>query len=358
MSADFFARLVGMVALFVGGFYTGTILGKSAGDQPVLWAIIFGLVGALMGLVVTPFLTTRPIRSIRARITQVSVRTMVAGLIGLIVGLIIAALVAFPFSMLPTPFSQLLPFVGVILFSYLGVTIMVMRQNDIMNLFGNRFSLGEKETREAGIDGQVILLDTSVIIDGRIADIARTGFVSGPMLVPSFVLNELQHIADSSDGLRRQRGRRGLDILNRLQKDPSISFRISDLDVEGIRAVDDKLVVLAKQLQSQILTNDYNLNRVAELQGVIVLNINELANAVKTVFLPGETLEVNVIQEGKEAGQGVGYLDDGTMVVVEDGKNYIDSQIPVTVTKVLQTAAGRMIFARPDSGNAGNESVE
>jgi uncharacterized protein YacL len=358
MSADFFARLVGMVALFVGGFYTGTILGKSAGDQPVLWAIIFGLVGALMGLVVTPFLTTRPIRSIRARITQVSVRTMVAGLIGLIVGLIIAALVAFPFSMLPTPFSQLLPFVGVILFSYLGVTIMVMRQNDIMNLFGNRFSLGEKETREAGIDGQVILLDTSVIIDGRIADIARTGFVSGPMLVPSFVLNELQHIADSSDGLRRQRGRRGLDILNRLQKDPSISFRISDLDVEGIRAVDDKLVVLAKQLQSQILTNDYNLNRVAELQGVIVLNINELANAVKTVFLPGETLEVNVIQEGKEAGQGVGYLDDGTMVVVEDGKNYIDSQIPVTVTKVLQTAAGRMIFARPDSGNAGYESVE
>ena len=358
MSVDFFARLVGMVALFVGGFYTGTILGKSAGDQPVLWAIIFGLVGALMGLVVTPFLTTRPIRSIRARITQVSVRTMVAGLIGLIVGLIIAALVAFPFSMLPTPFSQLLPFVGVILFSYLGVTIMVMRQNDIMNLFGNRFSLGEKETREAGIDGQVVLLDTSVIIDGRIADIARTGFISGPMLVPSFVLNELQHIADSSDGLRRQRGRRGLDILNRLQKDPSISFRISDLDVEGIRAVDDKLVVLAKQLQSQILTNDYNLNRVAELQGVIVLNINELANAVKTVFLPGETLEVNVIQEGKEAGQGVGYLDDGTMVVVEDGKNYIDSQIPVTVTKVLQTAAGRMIFARPDSGNAGYESVE
>jgi uncharacterized protein YacL len=358
MSVDFVARLVGMVALFVGGFYTGTILGKSAGDQPVLWAIIFGLVGALMGLVVTPFLTTRPIRSIRTRITQVSVRTMVAGLIGLIVGLIIAALVAFPFSMLPTPFSQLLPFVGVILFGYLGVTIMVMRQNDIMNLFGNRFSVGAKETRDTGGDGQVVLLDTSVIIDGRIADIARTGFVSGPMLVPSFVLNELQHIADSSDGLRRQRGRRGLDILNRLQKDPTISFRISDLDVEGVRAVDDKLVVLAKQLQSQILTNDYNLNRVAELQGVTVLNINELANAVKTVFLPGETLEVNVIQEGKEAGQGVGYLDDGTMVVVEDGKNFIDSQIPVTVTKVLQTAAGRMIFARPDGGDAGYERIE
>lgn len=358
MSVDFVARLVGMVTLFVGGFYTGTILGKSAGDQPVLWAIIFGLVGALMGLVVTPFLTTRPIRTIRTRITQVSVRTMVAGLIGLIVGLIIATLVAFPFSLLPAPFSQMLPFVGVILFSYLGVTIMVMRQNDILNLFGNRFNMGAKETANAETDGQAVLLDTSVIIDGRIADIARTGFVSGPMLVPAFVLNELQHIADSSDGLRRQRGRRGLDILNRLQKDPSISFRITDLDVEGIRAVDDKLVVLAKQLHSQILTNDYNLNRVAELQGVSVLNINELANAVKTVFLPGETLEVNVIQEGKEVGQGVGYLDDGTMVVVEEGKDHIDHQIPVTVTKVLQTAAGRMIFARPDSDNANYNSLE
>jgi uncharacterized protein YacL len=347
-----------MVALFVGGFYTGTILGKSAGDQPVLWAIIFGLVGALMGLVVTPFLTTRPIRSIRQSISQVSVRTMVAGLIGLIVGLIIAALVAFPISMLPTPFSQLLPFVGVILFSYLGVTIMVMRQNDIMSLLGNRFNTGSKDRGEADANGKVVLLDTSVIIDGRIADIARTGFVAGPMLVPSFVLNELQHIADSSDGLRRQRGRRGLDILNRLQKDPTISFRIADFDVEGVRAVDDKLVVLAKQLNSQILTNDYNLNRVAELQGVSVLNINELANAVKTVFLPGETLEVSVIQEGKETGQGVGYLDDGTMVVVEEGKDYIDNQIPVTVTKVLQTAAGRMIFARPDSGEAAYNNNE
>jgi uncharacterized protein YacL len=352
MSVDFIARLIGMIALFVGGFYIGSILGESAGDQPVLWAIIFGLVGALMGLVVTPFLTTRPIRLIRTRLTQLSVRTMAAGLIGLIVGLIIAALVAFPLSFLPAPFSQLLPFVGVVLFSYLGVTILVMRQNEIMNLFGNRFSEGLAEAPRTKSEGAAVLLDTSVIIDGRIADIARTGFISGPMLVPSFVLNELQHIADSSDGLRRQRGRRGLDILNRLQKDPIISFRISDMDVEGIRSVDDKLVVLAKQLGSQILTNDYNLNRVAELQGVSVLNINELANAVKAVFLPGETLEVNIIQEGKEAGQGVGYLDDGTMVVVEEGKDYIDGLIPVTVTKVLQTAAGRMIFARPGSGES------
>ena len=174
------------------------------------------------------------------------------------------------------------------------------------------------------------------------------------MLVPSFVLVELQHIADSSDGLRRQRGRRGLDILNRLQKDSSVPIRVTDLDVEGVRDVDDKLVILAKQLRCPIVTNDYNLNRVAELQGVTVLNINELANAVKAVFLPGETLDVDVIQEGKEPGQGVGYLEDGTMVVVEQGKTRIDDTVSVLVTKVLQTAAGRMIFARPEDLNRGN----
>jgi len=190
------------------------------------------------------------------------------------------------------------------------------------------------------------ILDTSVIIDGRIADACETGFIEGPFIIPQFMLRELQHIADSSESLRRQRGRRGLDILNRLQKDTSIPFRITDIDVEGVREVDDKLVILAKQLRCPILTNDYNLNRVAELQGVLVLNINELANAVKAVYIPGETMEVQVIQEGKESGQGVGYLDDGTMVVIEDGKDYIDQLIPVVVTKVLQTAAGRMIFAR------------
>lgn len=357
MSIEFFVRLIGMVAFGVGGFFLGSALGQSAGDQPLLWALVFSMVGALMGLVVTPFLTTRPIRAFRTKMGQISARTMVSGLAGLVVGLVVAALVAYPLSFLPMPYKWLLPLISAVLFSYLSVTIFVMRQNDIVNLIGHRFG-------GAGIEGgalpaaKPVLLDTSVIIDGRIADIAKTGFISGPMMVPSFVLNELQHIADSSDGLRRQRGRRGLDILNRLQKDPDIVFRITDLDVEGIRAVDEKLVVLAKQLHGQILTNDYNLNRVAELQGVTVLNINELANAVKAVFLPGETLEVNVIQEGKEIGQGVGYLDDGTMVVVEGGKSYIDSVIPVMVTKVLQTAAGRMIFARPEAAREDGVGAE
>jgi len=198
---------------------------------------------------------------------------------------------------------------------------------------------------------RTILLDTSVIIDGRVADIARSGFLPGTLLIPRFVLNELQYIADSPDGLRRQRGRRGMEVLSELQKLPNILVRISDIDVDGVREVDDKLIVLGKQLKSPVLTNDYNLNRIAELQGVTVLNINELANAVKSVVLPGEVLNINIFQEGKEMGQGVGYMDDGTMVVVENGKDYIGEYMDVHITKVLQTAAGRMIFARVEETN-------
>ncbi len=350
MSFEFAVRLIGMIAFAVGGIYFGAALSDLAQGSPELWASVFGLVGALLGLVITPSITTRPIGAVRRRMTQVSAQTMIASLMGLVVGLIVAALISFPLSLLPPPFGQLLPFVAAVVFSYLGVAVFVMRQNDILHMLRARFPSSTEDAQTGGKGGgdRRLLLDTSVIIDGRIADIARTGFLAGPMLVPSFVLLELQHIANSSDGLRRQRGRRGLDILNRLQKDTSVPIRISDLDVEGVRGVDDKLVILAKQLRCPIVTNDYNLNRVAELQGVTVLNINELANAVKAVFLPGETLEVQVIQEGKEAGQGVGYLDDGTMVVVEDGKPLIGNNVDVLVTKVLQTAAGRMIFARPE----------
>ncbi|MFV1859444.1 MAG: PIN/TRAM domain-containing protein [Anaerolineales bacterium] len=350
MSIEFLFRIIGMFAFAIGGVILGVRLSSLAGGSAELWGMVLALVGALLGLVLAPYLTTRPVRAIRRRMSQVSAQTMVAGLAGLIAGLLIAALVSAPISLLPAPFGQLLPFVSAIFLGYLGATIFIMRENDITNLLSSRFQSSPNESGGGSQNGRSILMDTSVIIDGRIADIARTGFVLGPMLVPAFVLIELQHIADSSDPLRRRRGRRGLDILNRLQKDNTIPLRITDLDVEGVREVDDKLVILGKQLRSPILTNDYNLNRVAELQGVTVLNINELANAVKAVYLPGETMDVHVIQEGKEVGQGVGYLDDGTMVVVEDGKGNINKTIPVTVTKVLQTAAGRMIFAKPDIG--------
>jgi uncharacterized protein YacL len=350
MSIDFLLRITAMIALGVGGFYVGARWSGIANGSPLVWGVAIAMVGALLGLVVTPYLTTRPVRNFRKRMAQVSAQTMVAGLAGLILGLLVAALISAPISALPSPIGQLLPFISAIFLAYLGATIFIMREHDITNLLHSRFQSNPDGNGPAPQEGRSILMDTSVIIDGRIADIARTGFVQGPMLVPAFVLIELQHIADSSDPLRRKRGRRGLDILNRLQKDNTIPLRITDLDVEGVREVDDKLVILGKQLRSPILTNDYNLNRVAELQGVTVLNINELANAVKAVYLPGETMDVQVIQEGKEVGQGVAYLDDGTMVVIEDGKENINKTIPVTVTKVLQTAAGRMIFAKPGTG--------
>jgi uncharacterized protein YacL len=231
------------------------------------------------------------------------------------------------------------------------VVIFVMRQNDIFGMlrsFPGRG--GEPAAGQDNNSGRVILLDTSVIIDGRIADIAHTGFLWGMLLIPRFVLNELQYIADSADNLRRQRGRRGLDVIAQMQKDATVPVRVSDIDVEGSRQVDDKLIILARQLRAPILTTDYNLNRVAELQGVTILNINELANSVKAVYLPGEELMVKIMQEGREHGQGVGYLEDGTMVVVENGLDFEGEEIAVEVTKVLQTAAGRMIFARPFNG--------
>jgi uncharacterized protein YacL len=350
MSVEFILRIIGMVVLFSLGVYWGIYLGEVTGGQKYLYAIILGLLGALIGLILTPFVTTRPARALRRMFSKISVQTLLAGLTGLITGLVVAALLAFPLSLLPEPFRNILPFAGVVLFSYLGISLFVMRQNDIFSAL--RLALPSRSAggAEAGLSGmdtsRAILLDTSVIIDGRIADIGRTGFLVGTLLIPRFVLNELQYIADSADSLRRQRGRRGMDVLSQLQKDSTIPVKISDIDVEGVREVDDKLVILARQLRCPILTNDYNLNRVAELQGVAVLNVNELANAVKSVLLPGETLEVEIIQEGKEVGQGVGYLDDGTMVVIEDGRDHLNTKTHVMVTKVLQTAAGRMIFAR------------
>ena len=350
MSVEFILRIVGMLVFAFFGGYWGGLAGRIADqDQITFYVVIFGLIGALAGLILTPYLTTRPAKAIRSALGRLSAETLFAGLSGLVVGLLIAALLAFPISLLPDPLGSVLPFVGVVLFGYLGISLFVMRQGDIMSLLsalGGRGDSGGGSSSSWTNLNRTILLDTSVIIDGRVADIAKTSFLPGTLLIPRFVLNELQYIADSPDGLRRQRGRRGMEVLAELQQQPNVLTRISDIDVEGMREVDDKLVVLARQLKCPILTNDYNLNRVAELQGVTILNINELANAVKSVVLPGEILRINVIQEGKERDQGVGYMDDGTMVVVENGRDFIGEYQEVSVTKVLQTAAGRMIFAR------------
>ena len=360
MSVDLIIRIIGLVIFGIIGVFLGeplslliTEIWPTGQISIIIYQIITTLGLSFLGFLIAPWISIKPIKAIRKYLSNMSAQTLVYGLIGLVVGLILSALLAYPISLLPAPFGSTLPFVFVLLFGYLGVVLFVARQKDLRNVL-NFFpkaggKSGEKEKTEGLQDSQKILVDTSAIIDGRIADIARTGFIQGRLLIPRFVLNELQYVSDSADNLRRQRGRRGMEVLSELQKDESIPVTISDIDVEGVREVDERLIVLARQLSCPILTNDYNLNRVAELQGVSILNINELANAVKAILLPGESLEMKIIQEGKEFGQGVGYMEDGTMVVVENGNKYIGKVLRITVTKVLQTAAGRMIFAKPDN---------
>ena len=261
-------------------------------------------------------------------------------------GLLVAMLVSTPLKDIPVRYlSDYLPLIISAILGLLGWSVGVRKRKDILgvvNRSSNRTSFWR--SRRNGISGKI--LDTSVIIDGRIADITKSGFIEGVLIVPQFVLEELQHIADSSDVLKRNRGRRGLDILNKIQKEPYVTVQIMDIDYDDITEVDSKLVRLAKETGSKVITNDYNLNKVCELQQVAVLNINELANAVKPVVLPGEELRVHVIKDGKEQGQGIAYLDDGTMIVVDGGRRYIGDTIGVLVTSVLQTAAA-MIFAKP-----------
>jgi uncharacterized protein YacL len=283
-------------------------------------------------------------------LVKVPVTDVLIGSVGLIFGLLVAFLIGFALNAVQVPIlNAVAPILLTILFGYLGFQVGFKKRDELLGLFGNRGN--KKKTSDEEDDKEVNhplkILDTSVIIDGRVADICQTGFLEGTIVIPQFVLEELQHIADSSDVLKRNRGRRGLDILNRIQKELAIKVEIYEGDFEEISEVDSKLVKLAKITNGILVTNDFNLNKVCELQNVSVLNINDLANAVKPVVLPGEELTVQVIKDGKEYHQGVAYLDDGTMIVVEEGREYIGKRIEVLVTSVLQTSAGRMIFAKP-----------
>ncbi len=273
-------------------------------------------------------------------IRKASGKGIVGGLIGLVTAFCLTHLVAT--ISLPPGWRQthLYPLIY-ILTGYLGIMIGIWK--------GKEFNPANwRMLSKTGPRGEIPkILDTSVIIDGRIADVCETGFIEGPFIIPQFILHELQHIADSPDPLKRNRGRRGLDILNRIQKQSDLEVRISDQDFPKLKEVDAKLIELAKRINGRIITNDFNLNKVAELLGLTVLNINQLTNALKPVVLPGETIHIQILKEGKEPGQGVAYLDDGTMVVVEEGKKIIGKELDVVVTSVLQTTAGRMIFARP-----------
>ncbi|WP_258358948.1 PIN/TRAM domain-containing protein [Moorella sulfitireducens (nom. illeg.)] len=292
---------------------------------------------------------TQSTRWLEGRLQRLPVQEIISGSLGLIFGLIIANLLGASFFHLPLV-GPYIPMAGSLFLGYLGWSLGTKRKDEIWGIFNLIPRFGGKDREKGKADGGkpgAKILDTSVIIDGRIADIIKSGFIEGTMIIPSFVLEELRHIADSSDLLKRNRGRRGLDILNKIRKEMGVNVKVLEIDFEELAEVDSKLVRLAQKLSAPILTNDFNLNKVAELQGVRVLNINELANAVKPVVLPGEEMTVQVIKDGKEIGQGVAYLDDGTMIVVENGRRYIGQTVAVLVTSVLQTAAGRMIFARP-----------
>ena len=284
-------------------------------------------------------------------VNQLSVTYLVFGLLGMLLGLVVASFISLPLTNLQIPaITQVAPIVLSIIFGYLGFYIGTSRRGDFHKLLSLKKKTEEPQVLERKVDDafhKYKILDTSVIIDGRIYDIAQTGFLEGVLVIPVFVLNELQYIADSSDSVKRVRGRRGLDILNSLQKESKVPVETYDGDYDDITEVDRKLIRLAKAIDGVIITNDYNLNKVSEFQNVPVFNINALANAIKPVVIPGEMMKNQVIKAGTERQQGVAYMDDGTMIVVEDGQYYMNQEIDVIVTSALQTAAGRMIFAKP-----------
>ncbi|MBI5957108.1 MAG: PIN domain nuclease [Chloroflexi bacterium] len=350
MSFEFVLRLIGMMVFTLLGALLGIDLSDALNLPPEATGLSFSLMGALVGLIITPWITTYPAQNVRRIIIHMPAENLVTSMFGLVLGMAAAAMFAWPLSLLPAPFGEFIPTLGAIVITYLSITIFSLRAQDVFLLFGGLMRANPAVLRRMPGDsvGNEILLDTSVIIDGRILDISQTGFIQSALVVPRFVLNELQHVADSADVLRRNRGRRGLEVLGELQQHSRTPIQIIDDDIEGVSEVDEKLVLLAQQRGIPVMTNDLNLNRVAQLQGVTVLNINELANAVKAIYLPGEVINVHIVMEGREADQGVAYLEDGTMVVVEDSKRYMDRTIPVLITRYIVTNAGRMYFAQPE----------
>jgi uncharacterized protein YacL len=317
---------------------------------------IFALLGMTLGFTLAILIYRQALDlagSFVSDLRRIPGRDKAAVVLGLFIGLGLTALLGTLLFRIPSYGPQLVALVGLVCI-YFGVVITLSMKEELYFFFPGTAPAQLQAAEEAGPAVQPKILDTNVIIDGRIADICRAGFLEGPIWVPGFVLEELHAIADSSDTLRRNRGRRGLDILSQMQQEPDLLVEVHDDVHPGIRTgdpVDAKLVQLAKELGAAIVTNDFNLNKVAQLQGVKVVNVNELANAVKPVVLPGEEMTVTIVREGKEPEQGVAYLDDGTMVVVERGKDSIGQTIRIIVTSVLQTVAGKMIFGSPHAGS-------
>ncbi|HEY8448825.1 MAG TPA: PIN domain-containing protein [Thermomicrobiales bacterium] len=351
-------RLIGLAIGLALGFTAGDLLADlgdtgNARGTLVLLALSIGGLGYVLG----PHLSWAIFHNLSRAIASASVVDLLALGAGLTLGAVLSALLAVPLSFLPDPLGLFLPFVAAILLCLTTTTVTFVRRRDLLApLTRSRLAKHQSPPSAGGTDAPSqpnrILLDTNIAIDGRIPDLVRTGFIDGTILVPRFVLDELQRVADSGDHLRRARGRRGLDTLNRLRQEFPDRIEVLDAAVPEERDVDAKLIRLAQECGAKILTNDYNLNRVAQFQNVTVLNLNELTNALRPIVLPGEEIQLKVVQEGREAGQGIGFLDDGTMVVIDGGKQLVGSEAHVTVTRLLQTGAGRMVFATPKHGDS------
>jgi uncharacterized protein YacL len=342
-------RIIQLTGALLGtliGFALGLALLQRAGDlvEPAnrpAFLTAFVVATLLFGYLAIPYITIYPVRRAVEKLSEAGAGEFGLGVASIVIGLLMGVLIGIPLAQLGGVAGSVAPPVVALFLAFLMLAATMYKRDVLLSAFS-----GIIPGSRRGATNRVVI-DTSAVIDGRIVDIAQTGFILGHLVVPRFVLDELQRIADSPDTMRRNRGRRGLEMLSALQKDAIAPVEVSEATYPEVPEVDAKLMAYARDHDAAILTNDYNLNRVADLQGIRVLNINELANAVKAVVHPGEEMSVRIIQEGKEAGQGVGYLDDGTMIVVEGGLRFLNEELPITVTRVLQTVAGRMIFATP-----------
>jgi uncharacterized protein YacL len=346
------ARLVGAVVGMVAGVLYGSYIVRESGgplvaDQKAGLAVLLGTgVAAAAALALAaPLLTVDPFLWMEHLLDHAPAAELIGAIAGISVGLLISALVAVLLSPLPWGIGMVLSLALACTLVYAGVRTGTRRRDAFADAFRRRVGGDPAVEEPAAQDGTPIVLDTSVLIDGRITDVVATGFIQGRLLVPGFVLEELQRVADSGDAVRRSRGRRGLAVVDELKRQTQVVCDVIDLDYPGTPEVDARLVKVARSRGAALMTNDFNLNRLASVQGIRVLNLNDLANALKPIVASGETLSITILKEGKEPHQGVGYLDDGTMVVVEGGRDHLDQQVRVTVTSVLQTPAGRMIFA-------------
>ena len=344
-------RIIQLTGALLGtliGFALGLALLQRAGDlvEPAnrpAFLTAFVVATLLFGYLAIPYITIYPVRRAVEKLSDAGAGEFALGVAAIVIGLLMGVLIGIPLAQLGGVAGSLAPPIVALFLAFLMLAATMYKRDVLLGAFSGLIPGARR-----GATNRVVI-DTSAVIDGRIVDIAQTGFILGHLVVPRFVLDELQRIADSPDAMRRNRGRRGLEMLSALQKDAVAPVEISEATYPEVPEVDAKLMAYARDHDAAILTNDYNLNRVADLQGIRVLNINELANAVKAVVHPGEEMSVRIIQEGKEVGQGVGYLDDGTMIVVEGGIKFLNQELPITVTRVLQTVAGRMIFATPRS---------